>query len=319
MAPAPLARRSELVLAFVAISVIWGSTYLGIRVALESFPPFLIGALRFLVAGAVLFAVVRARGEASPTPTEWGAAALTGVLYFVVGNGLVCVAEESVSSGLVSVLVATMPLWAVLFSRLAGDRVSGREWLGIALGLAGVVVLNLSGELSANGRGALLGLGAPMGWALGSIASKRLPLPRGAMCTAAQMLAGGVAMLLVSAVTHEHLRGSPSTRAMLALGYLTVFGSLVGFTAYAFLLRHTRAAVATSYAYVNPVIALALGIAAAGEKLDLASGLGAAIILAAVLLLTRSKARREEPGKAPSGQDHPDRDPLPSPRLRADP
>lgn len=303
MAPAIPARRIHLVVAFTAVSVIWGSTYLGIRLALASYPPFLIGALRFLSAGAVLFAILRFRGERAPTPVEWRSAALTGALYFVIGNGFVCLAERSVSSGLASVLVATMPLWATLFSRLWGERVSRREWAGLGLGLLGVVVLNLGGELRASGPGAAFALIAPMGWALGSIASKRLPLPRGAMCTAAQMLAGGAAMLVVSLAWGEHASPAPGAQATIALVYLTVFGSLVGFSAYAFLLRHTRPAVATSYAYVNPVIALALGMAAAGEKLDLPSLLGAAIVLGAVLLLTRSKA----PASAGSALEEPHR------------
>ncbi len=290
MSPGPAAPRSQIVLAYVAVSIIWGSTYFGIRVALDGFPPFLIGALRFLAAGAVLFAFLRVKGERGPNLREWGAAALTGGLFFVVGNGLLNVAERSVSSGLASVLVATMPLWATLLSRLGGDRVSRREWAGLGLGLFGVVVLNLGGELRASGAGAAFALIAPMGWALGSIASKRLPLPKGAMCTAAQMLAGGAAMLAVSLASGEHASPSPSARATIAVVYLAVFGSLVGFSAYAFLLRHTRPAVATSYAYVNPVIALALGMALAGEKLDATSLLGASIVLGAVLLLSRSRA-----------------------------
>jgi drug/metabolite transporter (DMT)-like permease len=293
MKPTRKARPSEIVLAFVAVSVIWGSTYYGIRVALESFPPFLLGALRFVFAGALLYGVLRVRGEEPPTPVEWGGAALTGVLFFVIGNGLVNLAEQSLSSGLASVLVATMPLWATLFERFVGGRVTRREWAGIALGLTGVAVLNLGSDLRASGWGAVFGLAAPMGWALGSIGTKRLPLPCGAMRTASQMLAGGLAMLLVGIVRGEHLPSSPPARSVLAVAYLAVFGSLVGFTAYAFLLRHTRAAVATSYAYVNPVIAVALGAALGGERLVVTSAVGTAVTLGAVLMLTGAKTRRQ--------------------------
>jgi drug/metabolite transporter (DMT)-like permease len=140
---APAASRPLLVAAFVAVCVVWGSTYLGIRVALEGFPPFLLGAVRFLAAGGVLFAVARLRGEPSPRAAQWGSALLTGGLLFVVGNGLVNVAEQSVSSGLASVLVATMPLWATIVGRFFGATISPRELLGVVLGLAGVAVLNL--------------------------------------------------------------------------------------------------------------------------------------------------------------------------------
>jgi drug/metabolite transporter (DMT)-like permease len=281
-----------LLLAFAAVCLIWGSTYLGIRVALESYPPFLLGALRFLVAGAVLFAVARARGERAPKLGEWGSASVTGALFFVVGNGLVNVAEKSVSSGVVSVLVATMPLWATLFGHVSGQRASRREMIGIALGLAGGVVMNLGGDQRASRTGAVIALLAPMGWALGSIASKRLPLPEGMMMrTATQMLCGGALMLGVSISLGEHTPAHQTVQGVLCLAYLAIFGSLVGFTAYSYLLRHTRPAVATSYAYVNPVIAIALGVAFGGEGFGVASAVGTAIVLAAVVLVGRAKAK----------------------------
>jgi len=285
------ATRIKTLLAFAAVSIIWGSTYLAIRVSLEGFPPFFVSGMRFVIAGATLYVALRLRGEAPPTAKQWGSAFVTGALFFVVGNAFVNVAEETVSSGLVSVLVATMPLWATVFLRALGERVSPREWAGIGLGLVGVVVLNLGGELRAGGHGALYALCAPVGWALGSVASKRLPLPRGAMATAAQMIAGGSVVLFVSRAMGEPVVFAAPLRAWIAVGYLAVFGSIVGFTAYTYLLHHTRPAVATSYAYVNPVIALALGVVFAHEHIDLASAVGASIVLAAVLLITRSKTR----------------------------
>ena len=295
--PTPLRTgRALAVLAFLAVSLIWGSTYLGIRVALEGFPPFELGAIRFLLAGGALYAFVRVRGERAPTAREWGSAALTGSLFFVLGNGLVNVAEQRVSSGLASVLVATMPLWATLFERFSGGRIHPREWGGIALGLGGVVILNLGGEMRASGAGAVCGLVAPMGWALGSIVGKRLPLPGGAMRTATQMLCGGAAMAVVSAALGERgAHPAVSGRAIGAVAYLAVFGSLAGFSAYNYLLHHTRTAVATSYAYVNPVIAVGLGVAFAGEHIDAAGAVGAITILGAVLLITRSKATAAAP------------------------
>jgi drug/metabolite transporter (DMT)-like permease len=281
------------------VCVIWGSTYLGIRVALESFPPFLLGAVRFLLAGGALFVFARARREAAPRPAEWASALLTGSLFFVVGNGFLNLAERSVSSGLASVLVATMPLWTTLFARLFGQRVTRLEALGVAIGLVGVAVLNAGGELRASPAGAVFALLAPMGWALASLASPRLPLPSGVMMrTAAQMLGGGAALLVVSLCLHEHTASGSvtgaagvGTRSLAALAYLAVFGSLVGFSAYSLLLKHTRPVVATSYAYVNPVIAVVLGVAFAGERFGLASFLGAAIVLAAVVLVGVARAR----------------------------
>lgn len=279
-------RRSLLILAFATVCLVWGSTYLAIRVALEGFPPFFIGAARFVLAGSALFAVARARGEAVPARKEWAASALTGTLFFVVGNGLVNLSERSVSSGLVSVLVATMPLWATVFGRAFGTAPTGRELAGVALGLVGVLVLNLGGDLRASPGGALLAMLAPMGWAMGSVVSQRLPAPPGVMRTAAQMISGGVGMLLLSVVMREGF-GAVSARSVFALAYLCLAGSLAGFTAYSYLLKHTRPAVATSYAYVNPVIAVALGVVFAGERFGLQSAAGAVIVLAAVALVQR--------------------------------
>lgn len=304
MRPGSLARPPDrralgVALAYATVCVVWGSTYFGIRVALESFPPFFIGALRFFVAGAVMFVFARARRERSPTAAQWLGALASGTLFFVVGNGLVNVAERSVSSGLVSVLVATMPLWASLFARLLGERLTRTEVIGVALGLAGVAVLNLGGELRASPAGAVFGLLAPMGWALGSIVSRRLPsrsaMPAGMMGTAAPMLAGGGAMFLVSLALREHALGehlaAVSARSVVAVVYLCIVGSLVGFSAYSYLLRNTRPALATSYAYVNPVIAIVLGCAFAGERFGASSAVGAGIVLVAVVVVARARAR----------------------------
>lgn len=286
MPPAAPPRRALLVLSYAVVCVVWGSTYLGIHWALGGFPPFFLGAIRFLLAGAVLLTVARVRGEAPPAARQWGAAAITGVLFFVIGNGLVNVAERSVSSGLASVLVATMPLWATVFAHLFGEPASRREVAGVVLGLAGVAILELGGELRASPVGAIAALMAPMGWGLASISSKRLPLPAGISRTGAQMLCGGAVLLVVNLVTREGF-GAPSARSVAAIAYLVVFGSLVGFSAYTYLLAHTRPAVATSYAYVNPVIAVLLGVGLAGEHFDARSAAGAIVILAAVALVQK--------------------------------
>ena len=300
MAPAAaLPKRSLLVTSYVAVCILWGSTYLGIRIALEDYPPFFIGAARFLAAGLFLLGVARVRGEPMPKLAEWGGALLTGTLFFVLGNGLLNVAEKSVSSSLASVLVATMPLWATVFARFFGERVTRWEVVGVVLGLAGVFVMNLGGELRASPAGAALALFAPMSWALGSLASKKVPAPAGIMRTAAQMSAGGAVMLLLSRALGEQPALAASARGVAAVAYLCVFGSIVGFSAFTYLLKHTRPVVATSYAYVNPVIAVALGVLFAGEHVGAASAIGAVIVMGAVIMVGLARSRKA-PAAAPS-------------------
>jgi drug/metabolite transporter (DMT)-like permease len=277
------------IIAYALVSILWGSTYFGIRIALESFPPFLLGALRYIPSGLLMLAIARARGERPPTRREWGAAAVTGALFFVFGNGLVNVAERTVSSGLVAVIVATVPLWTALFARVTGQRTGPAEWLGIVLGLAGVAIMHGDAQLRASPSGTLAALLAPAGWAVGSLASQRLQLPAAMTRSGAQMLTGGLALALCSLLGGEHVTGPVSFRAVAALLYLLVFGSMIGFSAYAYLLAHTRPTVATSYTYVNPVIAVVLGAVWGGEHLDAASLVGSAVIVAAVVLVVRKR------------------------------
>jgi drug/metabolite transporter (DMT)-like permease len=273
------------------VCVVWGSTYFAIRVGLESFPPMLMGAVRFLVAGMAMYAVLRARGVRAPTAKEWRGAAYTGALLLVVGNGFVNVAERHVSSSVAAVLVATMPLWAAVFARLFGERASAGELAGIALGFLGVGVLNMGGDLRGEPLGAVFALLAPMSWALGSVLARRVTLPAGPMATAAQMLTGGAAMGVVGLLSGERMTAWPTARAAVAVGYLVVFGSMVAFSAYGYLLRHARPVVATSYAYVNPLVAVTLGVAWGGETVSVATLAGAAVILGGVGLLSRARSR----------------------------
>jgi drug/metabolite transporter (DMT)-like permease len=291
MSPA-LARRSHLlVAAYAAVSIVWGSTYFGIRVGLEGFPPFLLGALRFVAAGFVMLVIASARGERLPTLRQWGSAGIAGFLFFGLGNGLVNVGEQYVSSGLASVLVATMPLFATVWGRAFGERSTARELVGVALGLVGVIVLEWGGELRAGGPMALCLLFAPLSWALGSVVVKRLPSPAGGFArSGSQMLAGGVVLLVMSQLAGERMAKMPTLAPALALAYLAIFGSIVGFSAFSYLLTHARASVATSYAYVNPVIAVLLGVLFAGESFGLVSALGAGIILAALGVVAQARA-----------------------------
>jgi drug/metabolite transporter (DMT)-like permease len=278
-------------LALFAVYVIWGSTYFAIRVALGSWPPFLLGAVRFLLAGSLLYAVLRLRGVTPPTRLQWFNAAVTGTLLLGVGNGLVCFAEQSVASGLAAIAVASMPLFAAAFGALYRDWPSRFEWLGLAIGFAGVILLNLGSGMSGSPLGAIALIVAAIAWAFGSVWSRRRDMPAASMNTAAQMLSGGCALAVTSLLTGERLQAMPSGSAMMAMLYLIVFGSLVAFTAYLYLLRNVRAVLATSYAYVNPPVAVLLGIVFLGEAVHANDVAAMTIILFGVALITLGKLR----------------------------
>ena len=290
-APPPVGSRLGIGLALFAVYVIWGSTYLAIRIGLEGFPPFLMAGIRFALAGGAMFVVLRARGTPAPRRAQWGAAALVGLLLLVGGNGLVSVAEQSVASGLAALVVATTPIWAALLAGIWGQWPARGEWLGLALGIGGVALLSLGGDLRANPWGAGVVLLAAGSWALGSVWSRHLPLPPGPIASAVEMLAAGGILLLASVLTGERMPGVPGPRPLLALAYLVVFGSIVAFSAYGYLLARVRPTLATSYAYVNPLVAVALGAGILGEPITPVTGLAMAVILAGVVLVTRSRAR----------------------------
>jgi drug/metabolite transporter (DMT)-like permease len=252
--------------ALLSVYIIWGSTYFAMRLALDALPPFLMCGVRFVVAGASLLVFLRWRGMPLPTSRQWGASAVVGTLLLVLGNGLVAIAERSVDSGVAATVVATMPLWMAAIGAVLGERITRIEWLGLAIGFAGVAVLNRAGTLELGSVDTLAILVAPIAWAVGSVWSRRLVLPPKLMGTAAQMLCGGVVLLLLAAVSGERVSEAPSASALAALAYLVVFGSLVAFSAFGFLLRNTRSTVASSYAYVNPIVALAIGSILGGES-----------------------------------------------------
>jgi drug/metabolite transporter (DMT)-like permease len=293
MSPGKSAAPSALAVALALGSVylVWGSTYLAIRVGLEGYPPFLMGSLRFLAASAVFYGFLRWRGHAAPTRAQWKNAAVLGFFMMLMGNGLVNFAEQTVSSGLAAIAVASMPLWAALFGVMKRQHPSRGEWLGLAIGFVGVVWLNAGSEMRASPGGMLALLSAPIAWAWGSVWSRGRDLPAPFMSTAAQMLCGGVAMGLLGLALGERITEVPPLRATLAVGYLAAFGSIVGFSAYVWLLHHVRPALATSYAYVNPPIAVLLGALLLGERFGASAIGGMVVILAGVLTITRAKAR----------------------------
>ncbi|MHA6192976.1 drug/metabolite exporter YedA [Pseudomonas wadenswilerensis] len=284
----PASRRFPWMLigAFVALYLVWGSTYLAIRIGVESWPPMLMAGIRFLVAGGLMYGFLRWRGVPAPTWQQWKAAGAIGFLLLSCGNGGVTVAEHAgVASGVAALAVATVPLFTLLFGLLWGHRNTRLEWAGIFMGLAGIALLNLGSNLQASPLGAALILFAAASWAFGSVWSKSLPLPQGPMASAAEMLVGGVVLLAGSFFSGERLTQMPTAAGWGALAYLVVFGSIIAFSAYMYLLKHVRPAAATSYAYVNPAVAVLLGILFAGETIGAEECLAMAVIIGAVVLI----------------------------------
>ncbi|MBV9850383.1 MAG: drug/metabolite exporter YedA [Armatimonadetes bacterium] len=286
--PGPSGSRAGIALALLTIYLVWGSTYLAMRIALGGLPPFLMAGVRFVIAGVLLLMVLRLRGDPMPTPRQWGGAALVGLLLLGGGNGGVVFAEQWVTSGMAALGVATAPLWAALLAGLWGEWPVRREWLGLALGIAGVVLLNLDGGLRASPLGAAALLLSSVCWALGTVWSRRLPLPAGMMASAAQMLCGGVILLLMSLLHGEHPHGLPTGRPLGALVYL-IFGALAGFSAYVYLLPRVRPALATSNSYVNPLVAVWLGALLLGERVTPPAVLALLLILGGVALTVLAK------------------------------
>ena len=295
----PERRRTLLTVASLGVLyTVWGSTYLAQRVAVTTFPPLQMAALRFVVSGALLVAFLRARGNPLPNAREWRAVVLSAVPLLVTGMGTAAVGIKRVPSGLAALMFGSVPLWTSLLDRLLGGQLRRSEILGLAVGFAGVALVSLRGGLAADPVGALLLLGAAASYALGCVATRRLGLPAGIMGTAAQMLTGGALLLAVSFAAGERFI-LPSPRAAASLAYLIVFGSLLAYVAFGYLLRNVRPALATSYAFVNPIVALALGATLADERITTADVLGLALVLAAVGLVALGGRRRAPEPRAP--------------------
>lgn len=293
-APRPVSAFA-IALALASVYLVWGSTYLGIRFALEGgWPPLLaVSGGRMLLAGGLMYAVLRWRGMAAPTRAQWPALAFMGLLMMLLGNGMVVLAEEQVSSGLAAIAIASMPLWMGLFGAMFGRHPSRGEWLGIGIGFLGVLWLNAGSSLSSAPSGLVMLLIAPIAWAFGSVWSRGRDLPSPFMAAAAQMLCGGVMLVVLGLAMGERLPAAPTAHGTAALIYLALFGSIIGFGAYVWLLNHVRPALASSYAYVNPPIAVLLGAWLGGERFSL-HDLGAlAAILVGVGVISRAKSRVE--------------------------
>lgn len=312
---APHAPRLKLLLAFAAIYIIWGSTYLAIKVSIETIPPFLMAGMRFTIAGLLLYGFARSRGAERPTREHWRNSALIGSLLFLAGNGALTWAELRVPSGLAALLLSIIPLWMVLLHHLELRR--GLDWqliLGLVLGLVGIALLVGPRELLGGGRVSPMGAGVltagSVGWAIGSLHSRRAKMPKSALLAASmEMLAGGGGLLLLGfaagegrALSHPNI----SAHSWWALAYLISFGSLLGFTAYHWLLTVSTPSRVATYAYVNPVIAVLLGWALGGESLTARIVVAAAVIVSAVAIIiaqqARGESRKDKEELSPAGE-----------------
>jgi drug/metabolite transporter (DMT)-like permease len=290
--------------AFVIVCIVWGTTYLAIRISLETIPPMLMAAIRWICAGTILIAALALRGEALPRPRAWPALTVLGILLLGFGNGAVVWAELTVPSGLTAVLVATVPFWMVGIEAIGGngEGIALRRFTGLVVGFAGIVLL-VWPELqldrnSAAGRGFLSGVIATqiacLGWAVGSTYARRRghtdAHDENVLATAAfEMLFGGLALLVVGLALGEGARVAFNTRTSLALVHLIVFGAIGGFTAYAYALKHLPVATVSLYAYVNPLIAVLLGTLVLDEPFDLRMAVAAAIVLIGMAMVREVK------------------------------
>ncbi len=293
--------KSRAWVALVAVYIVWGSTYLAIRFAVETIPPFLTAGIRFFVAGSLLYIWQRLSGVPAPKKVEWRSASIIGLLLLLGGNGLLNWAETHIPLGIASLLIATVPLWMVLLDALRprGTRPSWLVWLGVLVGLAGTALLANPWQPhttspSLDPLGIIVLILAAISWSIGSLYSRNAPLPKAPlMGTGMEMLVGSLGLFILSAITGEwgqlHL-AAISLRSLGGLVYLIVFGSCIGFVAYTWLLRNAPTHLVSTYAYVNPVVAILLGSFIGHEPLESIEIISAAIIIGGVVLLTTAKS-----------------------------
>lgn len=293
--PAATPKGGHVLTALLLVYVVWGSTYLGIAKALQAgvLPLTSVSGARFIIAGGLMYAALRVVWKMPrPSARQWRNLAIMGFTMLLLGNGMVVLAEREVSSGLAATAVASVPLWMALFMAMRGQHASRGEWLGIGIGFLGVVWLNAGSSLAASPTGLVLLLIAPVGWAFGSVWARGLDLPGPFVTAAGQMICGGVMLVLVGLASGERPTTLPGRDGLLAVAYLAVFGSIVAFSAYVWLLHNVRPTLAGSYAYVNPVIAVLLGALLNGERFGWRDIVAMAVILVGVLVLTLARARR---------------------------
>jgi drug/metabolite transporter (DMT)-like permease len=305
MEPATRPARWKILLAFATIYLVWGSTFLAIRVGVKQVPPFVFAGMRFLVAGAVLYAWMRARGTPSPTRREWGAAALLSVLVFVFDYGMLFWAERRVPSGIAAVMLATIPVFMAISEILVlkTERLTARLATALLVGIGGVAILVSPavsfGDAPVDSLGACALIVAAISWSAGSALTRKLPLPaEKAMSSGAQMFSGGV-LLMLTAVLLGEFHGfewrTVSTQAWLALAYLIGAGSILGYTAYVWLIHHESPTRVGTYAYVNPVVAVVIGYFLGGEAVGPRTIVGTLLVLVSVIVITTTPRKIPAP------------------------
>jgi len=272
---------------------IWGSTYLAIRFGIESFPPFLMAGMRFTIAGAILYAVMRYLGAPNPTRQQWLGSSIVGLLLPALGNGTVCYVQQTVSSSVAALSIATAPIWMAIFSSIWGHKIQAKEWLGIAIGLLGIVLLNFGGSFSGDFLSAFLLIFAAASWSFGSVWGKHLPMPQGLMASGTQMFTGGIALMIVSAVAGETWPQVITAKSWGAMLFLIVLGSLIAYSAYQYLLKTVRPLVASSNTFVNPIVAFIVGIWLANEHVTKMELIALAVILVGVFLVLTATQEKD--------------------------
>jgi drug/metabolite transporter (DMT)-like permease len=290
--------------ALAAVYLVWGSTYLAIGIAIESMPPMLSGGLRFLVAPLILGAVLVTRKGLTPyrmTKREFGGAALVGALLLTGGNGMVAVAEQHISTGLAALLVASVPLWLVVMRTAFRDRPHVLTLTGVLVGFAGVAGISLSGGTASSGLGVTVILLASLSWSIGSFLAARIPLPKDPFAASTiEMVVGGAGLLIVGSSIGERLDfGAVTGRSWVALAYLILVGSLVGFTSYVWLLGNAPISLVATYAYVNPVVAVLLGVVILGEQVTAGMLAAGVVIVLGVALVVSTERRKPAAPPAP--------------------
>jgi drug/metabolite transporter (DMT)-like permease len=303
--------KTKVWIALLALYIVWGSTYLAIRFAVETIPPFMHASIRFLISGAILFLWRRAAGDGVPTTSNWKSTAIVGTLLLLGGNGLVALAEKNIPSGIAALVISTSPFWLVLFEsmRAGGTKPNWQAILGLIIGFSGVFILIGPAEITGSGQhlntaSVIMLLTAPFLWSLGSIYARGADMPKSTLLsTGMQMLVGSVSLFIVSVLTGE-LRGfsfaQVSANSWWGLLYLITFGSLVGFVSYGWLLHNAPVSLTSTYAYVNPVVAVFLGWLLAGEELSARIGIASAIIIGSVIFInvTRQMSATREARQA---------------------
>ncbi|GII53794.1 drug/metabolite exporter YedA [Planotetraspora thailandica] len=284
-------------LALAAVYIVWGSTYLAIKIATESIPPLLSGGIRFVVASAVLGTAVLVRKGRQPyriSRRELGGAALVGLLLLTLGNGMVALAEQYISSGLAALLVASVPLWLILLRAAFRDRPHVLTMAGVLVGFAGVAGLSLGGGTSAKAVGIVVILLGSVAWSVGSFLSPRIPMPKDPfVASTVEMIAGGLGLLLLGGASGERLHIDEITgSSLLALAYLVAFGSLLAFTSYVWLLGNAPISLVSTYAYVNPVVAVGLGVLVLDEQVTRGMLVAGVLIVAGVALVVSTERRK---------------------------